>query len=198
MKAQIIGFGNVAKNLLELMIEEEKNLKCLGIDLKIVSISDSKGTAIDENGLNLQTLLKKKKEDWQGYQNYRKGFGALEAINKVESEAIIELTPSTNDGEPGLSHITAALKRVKDVVTANKGPLVVAFDQLTELANSLNCKLLYEATVSAQLPVLRRCRRHRLSSKAGNPCEQDLRRQFGATRREDDGHPGYRKNSSRV
>lgn len=153
MKAQIIGFGNVGRNLLELIIEEEKPLKCLGIDLKIVSISDSKGTAIDENGLNLQTLLKKKKEDWQGYQNYRDGFGALEAINKIESDVVIELTPSTNDGEPGLSHITAALKRRKDVVTANKGPMVVAYSQLTELAGSSNRKLLYEATVSAQLPV---------------------------------------------
>jgi homoserine dehydrogenase len=153
MKAQIIGFGNVAKSLIELIIEEQSSLKCLGIDLNVVSISDSKGTAIDKNGLNLQSLLDKKKGDWQDHLNYRSGYGALDAINNVESDVIIELTPSTNDGEPAISYITAALKREKDVVTANKGPLVVAYSQLTELAKNSNKKLLYEATVSAQLPV---------------------------------------------
>ena len=47
MKIQIIGLGNVGKSLLDLIIKEEDALRCLGINLEVVSISDSKGTVIN-------------------------------------------------------------------------------------------------------------------------------------------------------
>jgi len=41
----------------------------------------------------------------------------------------------------------------KNVVTANKGPLVVDYKELMELAERNGVRLLYEATVAAHLPV---------------------------------------------
>lgn len=153
MKVQLVGFGNVGKSLIVLMKEKEKTLKSIGVDLTVVSISDSKGTATDERGLDLKRVLRHKNNRWKGFSKYVNGYKASEAIRDVESDVVVELTPSTPSGEPGLSHIRMALTQKKNVVTANKGPLVVAYSSLTKLAKKNNVKLLYEATVAAHLPI---------------------------------------------
>jgi homoserine dehydrogenase len=45
------------------------------------------------------------------------------------------------------------LSRGIHVVTPNKGPLVVAFNELTSLAEKNGCEFLYEATVAGAVPV---------------------------------------------
>ena len=153
MKAQLVGLGNVGKSLLSLIREKQDTLKALGVSLTIVSISDSKGTAVDEKGLDLTKVLKHKDNRWKGARQYVKGYTASEAIRDIASDVVVELTPSTLSGEPGLSHIRTALMRKKNVVTANKGPLVVAFSSLTKLARNRHVKLIYEATVAAHVPI---------------------------------------------
>ena len=152
MRIQIIGLGNVGRSLIDLVNQEEDALKCLGLDFKVVSISDTTGTTIDNDGLDLKTIMGHKKEKWSGFKGYNLGYSGLDAIKNVKSDVVVELTPSTNSGEPGLSHIKQALNERKNVVTANKGPLVTSYDEITELAEANGVKLLYEATVSAHLP----------------------------------------------
>jgi len=82
-----------------------------------------------------------------------KGYATLKAIRNLESDVVVELTPSTPSGQPGLSHIKAALVQKKNVVTANKGPFIVAYEELVSLAERNHVRLLYEATVAAHLPV---------------------------------------------
>ncbi|MGB9724987.1 MAG: hypothetical protein ACPLZF_00735 [Nitrososphaeria archaeon] len=153
MKVQLIGLGNVGKNLLELVLDEGQRLENMGVNLKFVSVSDSKGTAVDENGLNVSDVLKYKNVGWNGYTYYLKGYSAVKAIKDIDSDIVVELTPSTNDGEPGLSHIKTAFMLKKHVVTANKGPLVVAFKQLKNMSIENNVNFLYEATVAAHVPI---------------------------------------------
>lgn len=149
----MVGFGNVGKSLLAIIKEKQKTLKSIGVHLTIVSISDSKGTARDKRGLDLEEMLKHKDSGWKGFSKYADGYTALDAIKEIESDVVVELTPSTPSGQPGLSHIRTALMRKKNVVTANKGPLVVAYSNLTRLARSNHVKLLYEATVAAHVPI---------------------------------------------
>jgi homoserine dehydrogenase len=145
--------GNVGKNLLELIADKREPLNSLGINIVVVSISDSRGTAVDENGLTLNDVLNYKRLGWRGFNRYKPGCGALDAIRKVESDVVVELTPSTSNGEPGLSIIRAALMKRKHVVTSNKGPLVIAHKNLVKLAEKNGVQLLYEATVAAHVPV---------------------------------------------
>jgi homoserine dehydrogenase len=153
MKVQLVGLGNVGKSLIALINEKQETLKSLGVDLKMVSISDSKGTATDERGLDLAKVLKHKDNRWKGFSQYVTEYTASEAIRDIKSDVVVELTPSTRPGEPGLSHIRTALMMKKNVVTANKGPLVVAYSNLMKLAESNHVKLLYEATVAAHVPI---------------------------------------------
>ncbi|MEM3403720.1 MAG: homoserine dehydrogenase [Nitrososphaeria archaeon] len=153
MKVQLIGLGNVSRSLIELLIKEKECLRSSGCSFEIVSVSDSRGTALDENGLNLKEILKYKKEDWAGFIKYKEGYSALKAIKDIKSDLVVELTQSTLSGEPGLSHIKSSLSLGKHVVTSNKGPLVVSFKELMELAEKNKVRLLYEATVAAHVPI---------------------------------------------
>ncbi len=153
MKVQIIGLGNVGKSLVELIMNRQDKLDSMGLDLRIVSVSDSRGTAIDEDGLNLDDILKYKQLGWKGFKKYIKEYTSLNAIENISSDVVVELTPSTSTGEPGLSNIKAALKSGKNVVTANKGPLVVAYKKLKRSAEDNRVQLLYEATVAAHVPI---------------------------------------------
>jgi homoserine dehydrogenase len=153
MKIQLIGLGNVGRSLVELIAEKKALLKSHGHTISIVSVSDSKGSAIDKEGLSPEEILKFKKLEWKGFPKYCKDYSASRAITQVESDAVVEVTPSTLSGEPGLSNIKAALNAGKHVVTANKGPLVVAYRELVETAEAHNVRFLYEATVAAHLPV---------------------------------------------
>ncbi len=121
--------------------------------MKVVSISDSRGTAYDKRGLDLEDVARWKKNGWKGFKSYFEGYSALSAIRELAADVVVELTPSTSSGEPGLSHIKAALGRRTSVVTANKGPLAVAYQDLVGLAKRKRVRLLYEATVAAHLPV---------------------------------------------
>jgi homoserine dehydrogenase len=58
------------------------------------------------------------------------------------------------DGEPGVSIIREALARKMNVVTANKGPLVMAYQELFALARQNGVKLFHSATVCGGLPVV--------------------------------------------
>jgi homoserine dehydrogenase len=153
MRIQLAGLGHVGQSLLELIDEKTELLKSLGLDLNIVSVSDSKGTAVDERGLSPSELLTYKTVAWRGFGKYMEGYSVLDAIRKIESDVVVELTPSTLNGEPGFSNIKAALAAKKNVVTANKGPLVVAYRELIIMAKENGVKLLHEATVGAHVPV---------------------------------------------
>jgi len=79
----------------------------------------------------------------------------LEMIESVEAEALVEATPTNiRDGEPGLSHIKAAFKTGKHVVTTNKGPLALALPALTELADYNKVCLRFSGTVGGGTPIL--------------------------------------------
>jgi len=80
---------------------------------------------------------------------------ALDLIESVEAEALVEATPTNiKDGEPGLSHIKTAFKTGKHVVTTNKGPLALALPALTELADYNKVSLRFSGTVGGGTPVL--------------------------------------------
>jgi homoserine dehydrogenase len=58
-----------------------------------------------------------------------------------------------DDGEPGLSHIIAALEGGMDVATSNKGPIALYFRRLNDLAKSKRRYLRFESTVMSGTPV---------------------------------------------
>ena len=56
-------------------------------------------------------------------------------------------------GQPAIEHLTAALEHGAHAITANKGPLVYAFGELTALAKERGRQFLYESTVMDGVPI---------------------------------------------
>jgi homoserine dehydrogenase len=56
-------------------------------------------------------------------------------------------------GEPAVSHIRAALERGAHAVTANKGPVVHAFEELDALARQRGLRFMFESAVADCMPI---------------------------------------------
>lgn len=159
LKLIIVGIGNLGQGLASVLLEKGEYLKNkTGFFPEIVGAVDSGGAVIKEDGIDIQELLEAAKKEGS-VANYleggEEGISVREVIENVECELIVELTPtSIEDGEPGLSHIRAAMNSGKHVVTSNKGPLVVAFRELEDLAEEAGVEFRYSATVGGAMPIL--------------------------------------------
>jgi homoserine dehydrogenase len=68
---------------------------------------------------------------------------------------LVETTPTNiKDGEPGMTHIRTALTLGRHVITAAKGPLVIRYNELKELAKKSKVKMMISAATAAALPTL--------------------------------------------
>jgi homoserine dehydrogenase len=128
-----------------------------GIKPRVVACLDNKGSAIAPGGLDVQRLLQAKKTQGTiaGYERPSTNFDPLQVIEKLDAEVVLECTPTNlHDAEPATSHITAAMRSRKHVITVNKGPLALAFPSLIELANYNGVMLRFSGTVGGGTPIL--------------------------------------------
>lgn len=58
------------------MAGKRKILESNGLKMRLVSVSDSKGTAIDEKGLNPKEIVKCKSLQWKDFPQYHVGYVA--------------------------------------------------------------------------------------------------------------------------
>lgn len=163
----LVGFGTVGKGFLNVVLEKKSFLKEIyGLNLHINAVFKSDGGFISNTntGLDIKSLLSIK--DYKEHPQWVKDAKAYDKIPEMEADIVVELTPTNiGDGEPGLGHIRQALKSGKDVVTANKGPLVVAFQELITLAEENKRFLHYEGAVGGAIPVFSLVRENLKSSK---------------------------------
>lgn len=157
MKVQLIGFGNIGQGLAHVLLKKRKALKQKhGLDIKVVSISDITGTVASEKGVDLKRALgvMNKTGKLIKYPGAKKMSG-LEAIEKIDADAVIEATISNvKTGEPGLSHMLGAMKQKKHVVTSNKGPLALKFKKLKSASEKNGVEFRFEASVGGAMPIL--------------------------------------------
>ena len=158
-KLAFIGFGVVGQGLTEILLEKKDMLsEKYNFNYKIVAISDIiKGSVYDENGLDMEKILKivKNKKKLDEYPSGIKGMDSLTTIKETNSDTIIEVTyTDVKTGEPALTHIKTAFESGKNVVSTNKGPVVKQAVELIEMAKSNNVHYGFEGVVLAGTPVL--------------------------------------------
>jgi homoserine dehydrogenase len=159
MRIILVGCGVVGQSFAQILMRREAELvKNYGFRPRVVAMVDKGGAAINPKKLDLEKMLflKVEKGTVAASREYgHSAMSALDVIESVEAEAIVEATPTNiKNGEPGLSHIKTAFKTGKHVVTTNKGPLALALPALTELANYNKVYLRFSGTVGAGTPVL--------------------------------------------
>jgi len=153
MNVIIVGFGFIGRELLRTFRDKLDKIKNLDRAFKVVGASDSKGYLYNKDGLDLEKLSSVKRLSEYSAE-YREGEPTESLIENSDVDLMVEATPTNiRDGEPGLTFIRRALSRGIHVVTSNKGPLVVAFRELTSLAEKKDRCLLYEGTVAGAIPI---------------------------------------------
>ncbi|OGS45261.1 MAG: hypothetical protein A3K66_03735 [Euryarchaeota archaeon RBG_16_67_27] len=159
MRIILVGLGALGQGLLGHLGEQADSLlDAYGLRAKIVAALDTSGAVVQPAGLDPAVLLRTKRSrgGLAGLQPYfRPGRRALEIIHTVDADAVVEVTPTNIlDGEPAMSHIRGALKARRHVVTANKGPIVLAMGYLTSLAEEMGAILRFSGTVGGGTPML--------------------------------------------
>jgi homoserine dehydrogenase len=79
---------------------------------------------------------------------------AIDFIQRSEGDVLFETSPVNYEtGQPAISHLRTALLRGMHGITANKGPVVHGYSELTELARSKGLKFFFESTVMDGAPI---------------------------------------------
>jgi homoserine dehydrogenase len=153
----LLGFGNVGRSFVRLLERKKAELKKQhGITYTVVGIATARhGAAIDPGGLESVTAA-----------DLVEAGDSLEVLTKVPirdnfdfllrcgADVLFENTPvNIETGQPAIDHLRAALERGMHVITANKGPVVHAFKELNQLAESVSRKFYFESTVMDGAPI---------------------------------------------
>lgn len=162
-KLAFIGFGVVGQGLAEILRDKKESLKQEeGFEAELVAISDlMKGSIYHPNGLDIDTALNVLKETGN-LENYPytsglvTGWDSLTTIRETNADTIIEVSfTDVKTGQPAINHCKTAFENGKNVVMTNKGPVALAYKELSEIAQRHGVYWGFEGTVMSGTPALR-------------------------------------------
>ncbi|KHF37961.1 homoserine dehydrogenase [Halalkalibacter okhensis] len=162
-KIDLIGFGGVGQGFVDII--REKGLKLKNdheVEFKVVSISDLyKGSLHHPDGLCLDKVMNSICESGSldGYPDQPgliRGWSTQETIEKSNADSVVEMTfTDVVTGQPAIDHCTWAFSNKKNVVMTNKGPVALAYEKLSKLAEANEVQWLFEGAVMSGSPALR-------------------------------------------
>jgi homoserine dehydrogenase len=161
----LLGFGNVGQALARLLERKQEDIK-KGYDLTyaITAIATSRhGAAINPHGLDIQRALELVKSGRSLSELSSRPAPAeaqrhswREFIRQCGADVLFENTPVNYEtGQPALDHLRLALENGMHAITANKGPVVHGYRELTALAHSKGRCFYFESTVMDGAPLSR-------------------------------------------
>lgn len=156
----LCGFGKVGKAFATLVAERKHQIgRKYGLNWELAAVVDVGGAAVSKQDvLPINKLLSHTGkggtvETFPGYGI--PGISGTEVISSHKADVLVETTPTNLiDGQPGWGHMQAALERGIDIVSANKGPLVLYYRELHELAKAKGRHIFMSAATAAALPTL--------------------------------------------
>ncbi|MBB6623464.1 homoserine dehydrogenase [Clostridium gasigenes] len=151
MDIGVIGFGGVGKAFIELLIMKKDK-----IDIKVKYIIKSNGGIYNSNAINIEELIDFVNSG-KSICEYSKWIDKDITINTIiknrDIDTLVELTGTNiEDGEPGYTHIKLALENGINVVTGNKGPILLYYNELKDIAYNNNVQLGIGCTTGGALP----------------------------------------------
>ena len=153
----LLGFGNVGRALARLLWRKQAELQSrYDITFSVTGIATGRhGAAVNPAGLDyiraaelieageslaiLSTIPIRDNSDF---------------LRACAADVLFENTPVNHmTGQPAIEHLHLALELGMHAVTANKGPVVHAYRELTEFAKTRHKKFLFESTVMDGAPI---------------------------------------------
>jgi homoserine dehydrogenase len=144
-----IGFGNVGRALARLFVSKSAELReRYGIEWAIVGVASRRmGWRASGKTIDVTKLLSGADET-----------SSVQSIDEwlaiAKPDVVFETTSlNPETGQPAIEYIRKSLQAGAHTITANKAPIVYAFDELNELAIAQGKRLMFEATVLDSAPV---------------------------------------------
>jgi homoserine dehydrogenase len=157
-RVSIVGLGTVGEWLLRALDRNAARLRDrYGADLRVVAIASRRhGFVHRDSGIDIPEALNLRESGtalagMPGVDHWRTALAGIEA---TEADILVEVSQSPQGGEPGLSHMRAALERGVSVATSNKWPVALAGLELRRLAAENGAGFRAESTVMSGTPVL--------------------------------------------
>ena len=152
-----IGFGNVARALTRLLESKSDLMKSkYDITFSVAGIATgSHGFAVNPDGLDINKALElvESKQSIFPLSSFDVQ-DSLAVIQHSKADVMFENSPvNTQTGQPAIDHIRASLELGMHAITANKGPVVHGYRELTALAESKGKKFRFESAVLGGVPV---------------------------------------------
>jgi len=156
-KLSFIGFGNVARALARLLERKRGLLESqYNITYSVTGIATgSHGFAVNPDGLDVHKALElvESGKSISLFSTFQVE-DSLAVIKNSKADVMFENSPvNTQTGQPAIDHIKAALELGMHVSTANKGPVVHGYRELTALAESKGKLFRFESSVLGGAPV---------------------------------------------
>ena len=158
VRLMLVGFGNVARAFASLLMEKQKTLEsAYGIQARVTGIITARhGACIDPEGIDLEKALNLVQAR-QGLNTLSKvpfDGDTLSFIKTCPADVLIETTPvNPQAGTPAIDHLQCGFEHDMHGITANKGPVVYAYQRLNELAAKGGLKFRFESAVMDGAPI---------------------------------------------
>lgn len=158
MRIAIIGYGGVGRALVKLIKDKKDELLKDGINPVIKYVIASKGGVYDSEGIDLEKFVDFSFNNKDITRYPEGGSNDIFFRNIIENkdvDFVIEMTPTNIEtGEPALTYIKTGLENKINVVTSNKGPILLKYKELNKLATSNNVDLGIGCTTGGALPTI--------------------------------------------
>ena len=152
--------GNVNRTLFRLLQKKDRELRGRGIAMRITGVATRRlGWIADANGVDVEALLR---DNFPAQSRARApaphgqsaAHDVREWLRLAKADVLFEATSlSLQDGQPAIDHIRAALEMGAHAITANKGPIVHAYEELSSMAVAQGRRFLFESTVMDGVPI---------------------------------------------
>ena len=158
IKLVLVGFGNVGRALIRLLDTKRSVLRNdFEFNTTVVGIATgSHGLAINPDGIDTQKALKliESGETLNSLSTIVTPGSIIEFIRSCPADVLFENSPvNHHTGQPAADHLKTALEMGMHAITANKGPVVHAYNELTVLARKMNRRFLFESSVMDGAPI---------------------------------------------
>ncbi len=158
IRLALLGFGSVGQALARLLLRKREELRQrYDLDFVVTGIATgSHGSAIAPKGLDVDAALRLAQQggDFSTLSTVTPPTDGVAFAEQVPADVLFENTPVNYEtGEPAITHLRIALERGMHAITANKGPVVHAYSELTALAQKVGRRFYFESAVMDGAPI---------------------------------------------
>ena len=144
-----LGFGNVGRALARLLVSKTSELReSYGIEWEIAGVAARRmGWRASKSAIDVASLL-------AGNDETAVLHGIDEWLAVAKPDVVFETTSlNPENGQPAIEYLRKSLLAGAHAITANKGPIVYAYDELNAIAIAQGKRLMFESTVLDSAPV---------------------------------------------